>query len=252
MKYLIALCDDETAELHKTEELLNAYEKKHPEITFMVECFESADELLYMVRERSYVPDLIFMDIFLPGSKGRPACLGMDAAKKLRDMGNKSNLFFLTTSREYALEAFDVEASQYLLKPVTEKRLSDALDKFMENIETERKKYILLRIDGRLVRVSVNDIVYCEAQGKKQCLYLADGGEFLLRMTMTELYELLAEYQEFVRIGAAFIVNLEYINSMSAKDIYLGNGKKIYLPRGTYKMLKELYLRFYCGAQSIP
>ena len=134
------------AELDKTENILNDYEKKHPEINFMIKCFESADELLYMIKEKNYAPNLIFLDIFMPGQRGQPVSLGMEAAKELRDMGNRANLVFLTTSREYALEAFDVDASQYLLKPVTEKRLADALDRFMESAETEQKKYILLRI----------------------------------------------------------------------------------------------------------
>ncbi len=246
MTYLIALCDDEKAELDKTEKILNDYEKKHPEINFTIKCFESADELLYMIKERNYAPNLIFLDIFMPGHKGQQDSLGMEAAKELRDMGNRANLVFLTTSREFALEAFDVDASQYLLKPVTEERLSDALDRFMESVEAERKKYILLRIDGRLAKVQVNDIVYCEAQGKKQCLHLVNSGEILLRMTMTELYELLSEYPEFVRIGAAFIVNMDCIDSMSARDISLNTGKKIYLPRGVYKILKELYFQYYC------
>ena len=247
MTYLIALCDDETAELNKTEELLNAYEKKHPELDFMIERFESAGELLYMVEERNYTPDMIFMDIFMPGPDGRSGCLGMEAAKRLRDMGNRAKLFFLTTSREYALEAFDVDASQYLLKPVAEDKIIAVMDRFVVQIEEERNKYILLKIEGRIARVAVKDIVYCEAQGKIQYMYLADGEEYLLRMTMTELYEMLSDYQEFVRIGAAFITNMEYIDSLNAQDICLTTGRKIYLPRGAYKTLKEQYLRYYCG-----
>lgn len=65
-------------------------------------------------------------------------------------------------------------------------------------------------------------------------------------MTMKELYELLSPYLEFVRIGAAFIVNLEYIDSLNARDIYLTGGKKIYLPRGAYKGLREQYFNYYC------
>ena len=111
MTYQIALCDDEKAELDKTKELLNAYEKKHPGTDFMIKRFVSAGELLYMVEEESYAPDMIFMDIFMPGKDGMNTCLGMEAAKKLRDIGSRANLFFLTTSKEYALEAFDVDAS---------------------------------------------------------------------------------------------------------------------------------------------
>ena len=246
MTYLIALCDDETAELDKTEELLSAYEKNHPELDFMVERFESAEELLYMVEERNYAPDLIFMDIFMPGQEGMSVSLGIDAARRLRDMGNKAKLCFLTTSREYALEAFDVDAAQYLLKPVAKDRIIAVLDRFLEETEENRKKYILLKIEGRIVKVAAKDIVYCEAQGKTQRMYLTDGSEQLLRMTLTELYEMLSGYREFVRVGVSYIINLEHINSLNAQETTLDNGRGIYLPRGTYRCLREQYFEYYC------
>ena len=246
MTYLTALCDDETAELNKTEKLLNAYEQEHPEVDFMIERFESADELIYRIEDKNYAPDLIFMDIFMPGPGGVSDSLGMEAAKKLRDMGSRAKLFFLSTSREYAVEAFDVEALQYLIKPISQERLFGVLDKFLDNEEEERKRCILLKMEGRLVRVPVTDIVYCEAQGKTQRLHFADGRESQQRMTMMELFDLLSPYQEFVKIGAAFIVNLEYIDSLSAQDICLTGGRKIYLPRGAYKGLREQYFNYYC------
>lgn len=246
MTYLTALCDDETEELNKTEKILNAYEKKHPQTDFIIECFESADELLYRMEDRNYAPDLIFMDIFMPGPGGISESMGMTAAKKLRNMGSRARLFFLTTSREYALEAFDVNASQYLLKPITQEKMFDVLDTFLESEEEEKKKYILLKVEGRFVKVAVNDIVYCEAQGKIQYIHLAEGGEYLQRMTMTELGAILSDYGEFVRVGSAFIVNLEYVDSMNARDVCLAGGKKIYLPRGAYKGLRERYLSYYC------
>lgn len=114
--YQISLCDDETAELDKTEELLNIYEKKHPGTDFMIERFESAGELLCMVEEKSYAP-----------------------------------------------EAFDVDASQYLIKPVVEDKNTCVLDKYL--VEKEgRDKYILLKIEGRIAKVAVKDVIYCEAQ----------------------------------------------------------------------------------------
>ncbi len=139
-----------------------------------------------------------------------------------------------------------MEASQYLLKPVTKERLFGVLDRFLENAEEERRRYLLLKLEGRIAKISVNDIVYCEAQGKTQKLYLSDGGECLQRMTMTELYELLSPYREFVRIGAAFIVNLEYIDSLNSRDLHLSGGRKIYIPRGAYKGLRERYFNYYC------
>ncbi len=244
--YLIALCDDELAELEKTEKLLSDYEKEHPGLDFVTRRFENADELLYLVREENYEPDLILMDIYMPNKNKNTCPLGIEAAKELRSMNYKGKLVFLTTSKEYALEAFDVNALQYMVKPVSEEKLFSVLNSLLEDIEEERKKYILLRIDGKLMRVSLNDIVYCEAQGKTQCMYLENGTQCILRMTMTEIYEQLSHYQEFVRIGVAFIVNLGYIDSLNAKEIHMDNGTRIYLPRGTYKSLREQYFSYYC------
>lgn len=110
----------------------------------------------------------------------------------------------------------------------------------------EEKRYILLKTEGKFKKVEVDDIVYCEAQRKTQWLYLADGRECLQRMTMTELYRQLSPYREFVKIGASFIVNLEYIDSLNAEFICLMGGRKIYLPRGAYRRLRDQYFQYYC------
>ena len=139
-----------------------------------------------------------------------------------------------------------MDAMQYMVKPVSENKLFSVFDGLLKDIEEERRKYVLLKIEGKLVRISVNDILYCESQGKVQCLYLADGTHCVLRMTMTEIYEKLSRYQEFVRVGIGFIVNLGYVGSLDAKELHMDNGMKIFLPRGTYKTLREQYFRYYC------
>ena len=131
------------------------------------------------------------------------------------------------------------------MKPISEKELFPVLDKLLKDIEEERQKYLLLRTEGRIRRVPVNGIVCCEAHGKAQCMYLSDGTQLSLRMTMAEIYGMLSCYREFVRVGIAYIVNLGYIDSLNGQDICLNTGKKIYLPRGAYKPLKEQYFKYY-------
>ncbi|MCM1181046.1 MAG: LytTR family DNA-binding domain-containing protein [Clostridium sp.] len=249
MTVQIALCDDEAAELEKTENLLSAYEQKHPDLDFVLQRFERSDGLLTMVKESNYVPDVVFMDIYMPGERGESAPLGMEAAKQLRDLGSEAKLIFLTTSREYALEAFDVEASCYLVKPLSEDKLFPKLDRFLEETERERRKCILLRNDGRIVKVSLSDMVYCEAQGKRQCICMEDGTELFQNLTMTKIWDMCAVSRQFVRVGASYIINLEHIDSMNAEEVQLDNGKRIYLPRGTYRCLREQYFEYYCSGE---
>jgi len=245
--YQIVVCDDEPAELEKTEKLLGEYEKEHPGLDLMIRCFEDVNELLCLAKEENYMPDLVIMDIYMPYNTRDSYPLGLKAAKELRSINYKGKIVFLTISREHALEAFDVDAMQYLVKPVSKDKFFVLLDNLLKDIDEERKKCILLKIEGRVVKVPLNDIVYCEAQRKMQCLYLVNGSRYIVRMTMAEIYEMLSHYKEFVRIGVAFIVNLGYIKSMNAKEIILDNGMKIYLPRGAYKGIKEQYFNYYCG-----
>lgn len=238
--YLIAICDDEKTELDKTEQMLRNYGKKYPRTDFTIECFKNADELIYAVREKDYTPDLILLDIYMPEK------MGIEAARELREMGNKSKVIFLTTSKEHALDAFGVDAAQYLVKPVSEKVLFPVIDKLLMDIEEMSRKYVLLRIEGRIQRIAVDDIAYCEAQGKTQRLYLTNGMQCLLHITITEIYGMLSRYRNFVRVGIAYVVNLEHVDSLNAQELHMDNGKKIYLPRGSYQPLREKYFGYYC------
>lgn len=246
MTVQIALCDDETEELMKTETILNVYAQKHKDADLVIEHFQSADALIMKVSERGYSPDLVFMDIYMPEKTGKSAPLGMEAARRLRDMGSRARLVFLTASREHALDAFDVEASSYLIKPVSEDKVVSLLERFWEEREEEREKCILLRVEGMLTKVLLNDIVFCEARGKHQYIHMADGSEIVQNLSMAKLYEMCRSCQALVKVGVSYIVHLEHIVSLNASEVHMDLGRKIYLPRGTYRCLREQYLDYYC------
>lgn len=241
--YHIALCDDERKELKKTEGYLKTWQERHKDYEFKIDCFENAKELIDAIEDNKYSPALLLLDIYMPGKTG------IAAAKELRQMGNNSRIIFLTTSTEHALEAFGVNADQYLVKPVAEKDLFPVLDKMLDGLEKEQKSYILFRIDGKSCRVAFKDIVCCEAQGKNQRIQFADGSYGRMHMTMTEIYGMLSVREEFVRVGVSYIVNLEHINSLNGQEVNLDTGRNIYLPRGAYQPLRERYFAYYCGVE---
>ncbi len=238
--YHIAICDDEIRELDKTQQLVKAWLGSHKDYDFKIDRFESAKELLDAIEDTEYAPVFLLLDIYMPGKTG------IAAAKELRQMGNSSHIIFLTTSTEHALEAFGVNADQYLVKPVTEKELNPVLDKMLDGLEREQKSYVLFRIDGKNCRVAFKDIVCCEAQGKNQRIHFADGSYGQMRMTMTEIFGALSARDEFARVGVSYIVNLDHINSLNGQEISMDTGKNIYLPRGAYQPLRERYFAYYC------
>ncbi len=239
--YQIALCDDEIVELNAVEGILSSYGGRNEEYEFMVRRFESAEKLLDLMEREEYTFDLLLMDIYMPGATG------IETAKKLRQMGNSSRIIFLTTSREHALEAYSVNAVQYLVKPISPDALYPVLDGVFDALREEAFQYVLFQTDNHVRKVAVSDIICCEAQRKKQCVYLTDGESITLHLTMKKLCELTTGYKEFAKVGASYIVNLEHIERLSTQALWMDNKKEIYLPRGSYKVLREQYFNYYCG-----
>lgn len=237
--YRIALCDDEQAEVVKTHEMLSSYRKSHRDIDFDTGIFKNAEQLLTKVRE-GYAPDLILMDIYMGGGQ-----TGIDAVEELRTIGNKSRVIFLTSSEQHAVEAFRVEAAYYLVKPVEETELFALLDRQFEILEGEKQKYVVLAADNRTFRVMVQDIIYCESQGKRQYLYMADGTQICVRMTMAVLEELFMAYGEIIRIGKWYIINMDHVERLDSQAVQMSNGQILYLSRGAYQSLRNRYIAYY-------
>ena len=241
--YRIALCDDEQAEVAKTREMLNNYKKMHPELDFEIGTFENAEKLLLKVQD-SYAPDLILMDIYMEGKTG------IEAARELREMGDESRIIFLTSSEKHAVDAFRVEAAQYLVKPVSEAELFALLDKQIAIVNEKKQRYVALEMNNRTFRIMVHDIVYCEAQGKRQYLHMTDGTQLCVHMSMTKLEELFLAYEEIIRIGKWYIVNMDHVEGMDSRAVQLSNGQQLYLPRGAYQALRKQFITYYAGALS--
>ena len=241
--YRIALCDDEQTEIIKNQEMLSNYKEAHQELDFEIGIFENAEQLLLGVKS-GYAPDLILMDIYMEGKTG------IEAARELRETGNTCRVIFLTTSEKHAVDAFRVEAAQYLVKPVSEAELFPLLDKQLEILNEKRQKYVALQVDNRTCRVMVHDVVYCEAQGKRQYLHLTDETQLCVHMSMAGLEELFLPYEEIIRLGKWYIINMDHVEGLDSQVVQMDNGQQLYLPRGAYQSLRKQYITYYTGVLS--
>lgn len=236
--YRIALCDDEPSELHKTKAMLDIYRASRPDYMFEVQEYQSMAALLFAMNHAAAF-DLLLLDIYMPEQTG------IEGAKELRDRGFEGSIIFLTTSKDHGIDAFDVEATQYLVKPIEENRFYAVLDKIFQKIEEERRRFIALRTEKEIRRLSVRDIVYCETQDHSPYINLSNGEVLRSRMKLAELLSLVSEFEDFVPVGSIYLVNLGYVDTLTAKEMTLTTGKVIYLPRGSYRVLKEQYFKFY-------
>lgn len=238
----VALCDDMVSELEQIEGFLGAYGRRNPMLNYGIKKFDNAQSMIDWVREEKGALDLLLMDIFMPGKNG------LEAVRELRRDGYEMPVIFLTTSTEYALKAYEVDAVQYLVKPIKQQTFFHAMDRVFGASEKEQKESLLMKVSGGSRQIYPEQIIYCETQKNYQILYL-EREELKVRMTGGELYGILEDFPQFLRCGSSYIVNLSHIASVNREEICMDNGRNIYLPRNKAAEFKKMYFTFYFGGE---
>ncbi len=236
--YSIALCDDEGKELDQIEGFLVSYQDRKQALEYRTERFTSAEELLQRIREEGYAPDILLLDIFMSGRTG------IEAAKEVRKLGLCMPIIFLTTSTEFALEAYGVDAIQYLVKPLDGERFFHAMDSAIGQIRRLEESQVMIKVAGGLRQIQLDNIVYCESQKNYQIFYMTEE-EHRVRMTAVKLWELLERFPQFGRCGRSYILNMNHILSVEREEIVMDNGRTIYIPRNKAAEFKKEYFAYY-------
>jgi len=234
----IAICDDELQEIERAHNFLERYLQEHPQYEITIHSFSAPLELLSYVAEHGGF-DILLLDIYMPGM------LGTDAARELRNLGDDCEIIFLTTSREHAIDAFEVDAAQYLVKPYVESQIFAALDKLIMRQNVERREMIILKTSEGITRIAPRNVVFTETgRNNYQIIHTIQGKKLEVRMTASELFEMFSQNKFFVRCGASINLNLKYIRQISKDTITFDTGEHLAYPYRSYQKLKEAFLRF--------
>ena len=187
--------------------------------------------------------DVMFLDVSMPKTSG------MQLAEALHKLKNPPAIVFVTAYSEYAVEAFGVDAVDYLMKPVETDRLNQALDKVQSHVKPQATPHstverIPVEKGGRKVLVPVDQIRYIEAKDDYSCIY-TDTDRYLSTTSLAQLENKLTPHG-FFRVHRGYIVNLEYVEDVevvSSGILQLGingiEGKKISVSRRRVVQLKR-------------
>ena len=229
------VCDDIQKELEKIRTALDIYAKAHPELQFDIDEYSSAVDILQTV-ENGKTYDIALLDICMP------EILGTDVAEAMLAQNPDMGIIFLTTSEEYAVEAFAMNATHYLLKPFSQEQLNEALDRAVKKIE-EGDFISLVCVDG-IYRVRISDIVYMESQNHYLMTTLSSGEILKMRMKLPQMFEEMQKYPGFIKVGASYIVNLAFVRWISGSIAEMSSGDKISIPRRSSEQVQKIYMDF--------
>lgn len=226
----IAVCDDEVIECcnmaKRIKEIME--EIKMPCI---IRQFQSGGELLQTLESF----DVVFLDIIMRELDG------IKTAQIFRERAFDKILIFVSSSREYVFEAYDVEAFQYLLKPVDDRKLKSVLQKAVLKTESRLQEFIIVSRERQKKKLFLDDIYYFEIKGRMVDAHGPEG-IFTYYEQMGKLENKLQD-KGFFRCHKSYLVNLKYVDRYNRQEVILENGEKVVIAKRRYEQFVREVLK---------
>lgn len=237
MKFNCLIVDDEPI----AREIVKTYCAHLPYLTILASVGNALEARAFLLQEKV---DILFLDINMPV---------MDGVTFLKTLRNPPQVIFTTAYKEYALDAFELSACDYLLKPFSMERFIIAVDKAVERLKVPQiatiknsdapvENFLFIKTDGKIVKILHQDLLYAEASGNYTKLVTLQA-TWLPAMTFSSVEELLPK-SSFLRIHRSFIINKSKIDHIEGNRLFIN---KLEIPISTtYResLLKDLGLEF--------
>ncbi len=232
--YNCIIVDDETL----AQDLIETHLKKISNINVVAKC-HTAMEATQVLNEHTI--EVMFLDIEMPDLTG---------IEFLKSLNKPPYTIFTTAYSEYALESYEMNVVDYLLKPVRFDRFFKAINKVLtllkgdeleetpKQINNEGDDYIFVKSDYKAVKIQLNDIVFVESMQKYVKFHLT-GKKVTTLMSLSSLVDILPSAQ-FFRCQKSFIVNLSKIEGIDGNQLIMGSGEKIPISKNLKHELIQL------------
>jgi len=222
----VAIVDDENEQVQILTSYLERYAQEH-DIDFHTSSFSGA---LAFLNEVHTIFDIVFMDIEMPYKNG------MEAAMEMRKLNTESCLIFVTNMAQYAVKGYEVDAMDFLVKPVPYSVFSFKLAKAISRVEKRSRTELTIRLKNGIVRLQISDIRYVQVD-QHRIFYYTSGGRQEAWGSLLKAEESLKPFG-FSRCSSSCLVNLRCVSKVIDNEVYLGN-EVVSLSRGKKKQFMD-------------
>ncbi len=235
----IAICDDNELELSQVESIAEDFARlKQHLCPISIHTFSNGNDL-FLFTQRFGGFDLVILDIIMPGLNG------IDLAARLRAYNDHCRIIFLTSSPEFAVDSYKVKAYYYLLKNSAKTELHALLSRALDEIAEENASSVVIKEKGRWTRVSLSSIRYVESINHTVCFHLSKHEMISCFGSLNEYHEMLLAHKRFVKCHKSYIVNMQYVTSITGKDFVLGEDIRVPISRKMYPIVKDAYFDYF-------
>ena len=225
----IGICEDNQIEQKQLREMVSHICFSREDI--QIKTYTSGGEILRQVEEQQFHVDLLLLDI------GIPELDGMSLAHELRKRRLDMDIICMTRSKEHIFEGYKCKAFTYILKPCTMERLSEELNRYMDELETT-SECLNVNIQGSIQRVPLSEIRYIESNRRKILLHT--------KKQVIEFYEKMESMEEllhdkgFIRCHQSYMVQKRYVTAFGRSGIQIQD-IQIPVSRRYYDELKQIF-----------
>lgn len=197
----------------------------------VIDTYTSGEAFLENWPSKSY--DLVFLDILMEGISG------IEVARKIRETDSECLLIFISSSKEYALQSFEVRAFDYLLKPLSEEQFQKTMD-LCQNELAKHIRYIEVKESRTLVKIPLNEIIYTDYYNHYIQIHTA--ARLIRSYQQFDVFSpLLLCYPQFLCCYRNCIVNMDHVDSVDKHDFVMENGERVPITRGNRNSIYQQY-----------
>lgn len=227
----IAICDDESSQIQYLSNLIDAWAKIST-VSVSIQDFDSAEAFLFTYAEDNNF-DILLLDIQMKTMDG------IALAKEIRRDNETLQIIFITGFPDYIAEGYEVSALHYLMKPVSEQKLFEVLDRAVTRLQTS-KRTILVQTSGGSVRIPADNIYFVEAFSHYVTLFVKDEQQNF-NMRLSDMEKLLGE--GFFRCHRSYIIGMKHVSRVTRSAMVLDTGKEIPLSRNLYDAANQAFIQ---------
>ncbi len=234
----IAICDDDKSDRERIHGFVTEYlDAKGTQAE--VKVFDHPDTL---IREcEGFRPHIYVLDIVMP------MVTGIQAARELRWNQPDAQIIFATSESSYALESFDVNPINYILKPVDKEKLFSTLDLALSRVKIDEQKSVTVKVKGGLCTLRLDEIMYIDYRNHVVTYHLFNGDTVstpTLRIGFSEYMDENHGGHEFIRCHESICVNISAIDKLTRTDITLRNKELVPVSKSRYTEVADKYMDF--------